>query len=117
MGMFLGNTKEPIDLTKDFDLKLIRKRKGLTRKELSEKSGVSHETIKALENGINNPYDAKVSTLLKLATALNCRVRDFYPSEKVFWHIINCLIYYVYPTKPPVQWYEREWCMPLFFVA
>ena len=68
----------------DFDLELIRKRKGMTRQQLADKSGVSQETIKALEKHYNNPYDAKVSTLLKLATALNCRVRDFYPSEKVF---------------------------------
>lgn len=68
----------------EFDLQIIRKRKGFTRKELAAKSGVHEMTIRALETGINNPYDAKVSTLLKLATALGCRVRDFYPSEKVF---------------------------------
>ena len=81
MGMCYG---VGLEIKHDFDLQLIRKRKGLTRKQLGEKSGVSQETIKALEKGYNNPYDAKVSTLLKLATALNCKVRDFYPSEKVF---------------------------------
>lgn len=84
MGMFLGKTKEPIDLTNDFDLKTIRKRKGMTRKELASKSGVHEMTIRALETGINNPYEAKVNTLLCLAKALGCRVRDFYPCEKVF---------------------------------
>ena len=67
----------------EFDLELIRKRKGLTRPELAKLSGVHQETIKALEKGYNNPYDAKMNTLIKLATALNCRVRDFYPCEKV----------------------------------
>ena len=66
----------------DFDLELIRKRKGLTRPQLAQLSGVHQETIKALERGINNPYDAKMNTLIKLAKALNCRVRDFYPCEK-----------------------------------
>ena len=80
--MFLGNVKEPIDDVKDFDLQLIRKRRGLSRPELAIKSGVHKETIKALEKGINNPYDAKISTLIKLAKALNCRVKDFYPCEK-----------------------------------
>lgn len=66
-----------------FTLKEIRIKKKLTRQELSIKSGVHHETIRALETGINDPSEAKLSTLIKLASALHCKVRDFYPQEKL----------------------------------
>lgn len=75
--------KDLLNETKDFDLKIWRERRHLTRKELSDKSGVHEQTIEKLESGENNPYQAKISTLIKLATALNCKVKDFYPCEKV----------------------------------
>ena len=65
-----------------FKLKEIRKEKGLTMQELANKSGVKLETIRALELGINDPSNAKMSTLVKLANALHCKVRDFYPDTK-----------------------------------
>ena len=66
----------------DFNLREIRESKHLSRNELAQLSGVNESTIKFLEMGINNPDEAKISTLIKLAGALKCRVRDFYPSEK-----------------------------------
>lgn len=63
-------------------LKDIRKKKGLTRNELSELSKIPKPTIFALENGVNEPLNAKLSTLLALARALKCKVRDFYPDIK-----------------------------------
>ena len=66
----------------DFELEQIRKDKHLSRRELAEISGVHEQTIHFLEKKINDPYDAKISTLVKLAKALHCRVRDFYPCEK-----------------------------------
>lgn len=65
-----------------FALKDIRKQKHLSRRELAELSGVHEQTIKFLEQELTNPGDAKLSTLIKLAHALHCRVRDFYPYEK-----------------------------------
>lgn len=65
-----------------FALKEIRKERGLTRQELGEKANVKAETIRALEIGTNNPNQAKIGTLIKLAKALKCKVRDFYPCEK-----------------------------------
>lgn len=65
-----------------FALEEIRKTKGLSRRELAEKSGVKEMTIVFLENGTNDPNNAKLSTLVKLAKALKCKVRDFYPQEK-----------------------------------
>ena len=65
-----------------FALEDIRKDKNLTRKKLAEISGVNEMTINFLEHNVNDPYNAKMSTLIKLAKALHCRVRDFYPCEK-----------------------------------
>ena len=65
-----------------FALEEIRKQKGLSRRELAEKSGVNEQTISFLESGINNPSFAKIDTLVKLAKALKCKVRDFYPDTK-----------------------------------
>lgn len=63
-------------------LKTIRLKKGLTRPQLSEISKIPFVTIKALENGENEPLNAKLSTLVALAKALHCKVRDFYPNIK-----------------------------------
>lgn len=65
-----------------FKLEEIRKTKELSRRELAEKSGVSEMTIVCLEDETNDPNNAKLSTLVKLAKALKCKVRDFYPDER-----------------------------------
>lgn len=65
-----------------FALKEIRLKKGVSRHELSELSKIHVDTIKSLEMGYNEPNNAKISTLVALAKALHCKVRDFYPSEK-----------------------------------
>lgn len=57
-------------------LESIRKDRKLTRADLEKLSGVSRETIKALEKGINNIDEVKLSTLVKLARALKVKVRD-----------------------------------------
>lgn len=69
----------------EFKLKDIRKDKHLSRRELAEQSGVNEQTIRFLEEEINDPTNAKLSTLVKLARALKCRVKDFYPCEKTIW--------------------------------
>ena len=66
-----------------FALKEVRLKKGFTRVKLAEVSKVSLNTIRALESGTNNPNKAKLQTLVDLAKALKCRVRDFYPDTKL----------------------------------
>lgn len=46
----------------------VRDIKGLTQRDLSEKSGVPQKTISRIENGKDIP---KLQTLFKLASALN----------------------------------------------
>ena len=65
-----------------FKLRDIRESKNLTRKELSELSGVHLQTITALEERINNPANAKLSTLLAICRALECKLVDLYPYER-----------------------------------
>lgn len=65
-----------------FTLKDIRLKKGISRTKLAELSKIDTETIKSLETGRNDPRNAKLSTLVALAKALKCRVKNFYPKEK-----------------------------------
>ncbi|MBO7662899.1 MAG: helix-turn-helix transcriptional regulator [Clostridia bacterium] len=60
-----------------YRLKEIREAKGMTQEELERKSGVSRQTISAIEN--NNEYQAKSGTLLALANALDTTV------DKIFF--------------------------------
>ena len=53
-------------MTKMNNLKLIRKEKKLSRRELALLSGVSRQTIQALEEGFTNAEEIKLSTLIKL---------------------------------------------------
>lgn len=62
-------------------LKEIRKSKRWSRETLAEKSGVSRDTIDALENGKTNVKEAKLNTLLSLATALRVKVSKLLPDE------------------------------------
>lgn len=66
----------------DFKLEEIRKAKGLSRRELAEKSGVAEQNIQRLETFSNDPRTAQLLTLERLAKALGCKVRDFFPKEK-----------------------------------
>lgn len=49
-----------------------REQLNLTQEQLSEKSGVSRQTISALENGIERNTSSK--TLVAIATAMNTTV-------------------------------------------
>ena len=62
-------------------LKEIRKSKGISRQTLANISGVSRDTIDALENGKTNVREAKLNTLLSLATALRVKVKHLLPDE------------------------------------
>jgi transcriptional regulator with XRE-family HTH domain len=54
-------------------LPIIRQRRGLSQRALAEIANVGHITIARLETGV---YDPRLSTLRRLAKALNVRVRD-----------------------------------------
>lgn len=60
-------------------IKEIRKKKGLTQKQLGEALGVSYQTIAQWENNLRNP---KHETLRKLAAALDLKWYELYPEEE-----------------------------------
>lgn len=57
-------------------LKYIRKKKGMTRKELSEKSGINIRTIEGYEQGNRDIEMAYIDTLLSLSISLECKISD-----------------------------------------
>ena len=64
-----------------YRLKEIREEKGITQEELEKKSGVSRQTISAIEN--NDAYQAKVGTLMALAKAMDTTVDNLFFSKAV----------------------------------
>lgn len=58
------------------NLKFIRNKKGITRKELSEKSGINIRTIESYEQKRRKLSNAKMETLIKLSNALKCKIED-----------------------------------------
>lgn len=58
------------------NLEKIRREQGLSRRELELLSGVKQITIHHLENGTTDVNNVKLSTLIKLAKALHCKVID-----------------------------------------
>lgn len=51
----------------------IRKERKMSQRELGEKVGMTSDTISYYERGIRNP---SITTLIELAKALDCDVRD-----------------------------------------
>ena len=64
------------------ELTVIRREKGLTRPQLAEMCGLSEVTLTTLELGINNPKEAKLSTLLAICKALHIKLKQLFPNEK-----------------------------------
>jgi transcriptional regulator with XRE-family HTH domain len=64
-----------------YRLKEIREEKGFTQEKLEELSGVSRQTISAIEN--NPDYQAKSGTLLALAKAMGTTVDKIFFAEAV----------------------------------
>lgn len=53
-------------------IKQIREQKGLSRSQVSKASGVWYKNLSDIENG----KDVTLSTLRKIAAAMNCEVSD-----------------------------------------
>ena len=60
---------------------MIRLEKGLTREELAQQSGLTTQTIKTLEEGINNVNNVKLSTLVAIAKVLKVKARKLVDNE------------------------------------
>ena len=58
------------------NLKKMRTEKGMSQSELAEASGVSVRMIQHYEQGFRDINQAEALTVLRLADALGCEVRD-----------------------------------------
>ena len=67
----------------------IRKKKGVTQAELAERCETTQQTIAKIEKGLVDP---KISTLHKIAEALECELSDLFFSKFEFVSQINSLI-------------------------
>lgn len=65
-------------------LKKMRLKRCLSQRELSDKSGVNINTIRALERKSLNIDNSGIKTLYRLCKALNCRLSDIVESKKVY---------------------------------
>lgn len=66
----------------------IRK-KGITQRELSKRSGISEENISRIINGKNDPT---LKTILKLADALEMPIQAFFDSDIAVPELIKSII-------------------------
>lgn len=57
-------------------LKELREQKGLTRKEVAQKSGINLHTLQDYEQGHKNITSAKGETLYRRGLALGCSVDE-----------------------------------------
>lgn len=60
-----------------YKLKEIREQREMSQEELSKKSGVSRQIISTLESG-RTEVNTTTATLQKLATALDCPLREIF---------------------------------------
>lgn len=58
------------------NLKRVRTEKGMSQSDLAEASGVSVRMIQHYEQGVRDINKAEALSVLKLADALGCEVRD-----------------------------------------
>ena len=66
-----------------FRVKEFREEKNMTQEELERRSGISRQTISAIENGKVKPGDVKVGTLKALASALDTTIDSIFFDEAV----------------------------------
>ena len=75
-------------------IQYMRKVRGMTQGELAEKAKISARAVKGLEQGEKNVNEAKLPTIIKLATALECSIYNIVTDAKL---------------KKMIEKYENEW--------
>lgn len=63
------------------NLKKARRKKGLSQKELAERSGISTRTIECYEQRARPIDGARLDTLCELSKALDCKIADILESQ------------------------------------
>lgn len=73
-------------------LQELRKERMLSQKELSELSGVSARTIKALEQGYRDINKTSTTNLLRLAKTIGCSMEDLRKTEDTISDLDNRIV-------------------------
>lgn len=83
------------------NIRVYRKKAGLSQKELGEKLGVSQQHIAQYENGKRTP---KLETIIKIASALDCEISDIDENIVITHHILHS------PKLTPedIEQYKRD---------
>lgn len=84
----------------------VRKKKCLSQDDLFAVSGVSRSVIRKYESGERDINKASGETLLKLATALQCRMEDILEREK---DIVEDVLFNIYKDWRKSIEDENEW--------
>lgn len=58
------------------NLKVLRKQRGLTQKQLSQRTGIPRTVLSEYENGVHNINQMTLANALKLAHALNVSTEE-----------------------------------------
>lgn len=74
-------TKKDLELAFLSKLQRIRKKRGLTQKQLAEQCNISVKSIQAYEQGVRKLEKANKNTILKICEVLNCKISDIIESE------------------------------------
>ena len=72
------------------NLKRLRLKSGLTQSQLAQSTGLNLRTLQYYEQGINKIDQARLTTLLKIAIALTCKIKDLLEEQE---SIILCKKY------------------------
>ena len=70
-------------------LKLMRKKAGLTQKEVADKLGITYQSYGQYERGLRNP---KYESIQKIASALNCDISEVLTPDEEREMIIDELV-------------------------
>lgn len=66
-----------------YRVKEVREERNMTQEELERRSGVSRQTISAIENNRVRAADVKVGTLMALASALETTIDTLFFDQAV----------------------------------
>lgn len=64
------------------NLKRLRLKSGLTQSQLAQITGLNLRTLQYYEQGINKIDQARLTTLLKIAIALTCKIKDLLEEQE-----------------------------------
>ena len=70
-------------LDKGTKLRRLRVKRGLTQRELADRSGVPIRTLQKYENGETNIDTAKLDTLCRLSGTLDCKIDNVLESDEL----------------------------------